>query len=369
MSNLSSVHFNKSNSEFYKSLIKKVNHYFKENGISRYGNWKMVIKTIFMFLLYFTPYFFILSGFIQSTWIVLGMYALMGAGAAGIGLSVMHDANHGSYSRNKKINKLMSWSMNLLGGGRMNWKIQHNVLHHSFTNIHGLDEDIDPKGILRFSPHAKYHRFHRFQFIYSWFFYSLMTLSWILAKDYSQLVKYQKLGLLKVQKTNLKKEMTILIITKLVYLSYTVLIPILLASISWPLAIGGFIVMHLVTGFSLAIIFQPAHVVPNTEFPVSDEAGNMKNNWAIHQLFTTTNFAEKSRVFSWFVGGLNFQIEHHLFPNVCHIHYKKISKIVKKTAEEFKLPYYSQPTFIHALWAHGKMLWQLGQPQRVAVMN
>jgi linoleoyl-CoA desaturase len=119
--------------------------------------------------------------------------------------------------------------------------------------------------------------------------------------------------------------------------------------------------MHYIAGFILAIIFQPAHVIDGTEYPEPDADGNLENNWAVHQLHTTTNFANKSRIFSWYVGGLNFQVEHHLFPNVCHVHYRKISSIVRQTAEEFGLPYKSEPTFVGALAGHTKLLKELGR--------
>jgi linoleoyl-CoA desaturase len=119
--------------------------------------------------------------------------------------------------------------------------------------------------------------------------------------------------------------------------------------------------MHYITGFILAVIFQPAHVIEGTEYPVPDDKGNMENNWAIHQLHTTTNFGHREKMFSWYVGGLNYQVEHHLFPNICHVHYRKIACIVKKTAEEFGLPYKSKDTFLQALIAHGRILKSLGQ--------
>jgi len=130
---------------------------------------------------------------------------------------------------------------------------------------------------------------------------------------------------------------------------------------AWWQVFIGFFAMHYVSGFILSVIFQPAHVIDGTDYPEPDAEGRLENNWAIHQLRTTTNFAQRSKIFSWYVGGLNLQVEHHLFPNVCHVHYRKISKIVKETAEEFQLPYKSYDTFAQAMVGHAKLLKELGQ--------
>jgi len=350
------------NSDFYRELNKAVNDYFKANGISRYGNASMVVKTVIMFLIYFAPFTLLFFDFGLGGWFVLLLYSFIGLGKSGIGLSVMHDANHNSYSKNKKVNKTLSYSMNIVGGSSINWKIQHNVLHHSYTNVDGHDEDIHTAPILRFSPHQKYYFIHRFQFIYGWFLYGFMTLSWILFKDYTQLIGYHKRGLVKAQKSTFGKEFTILMFTKIFYLGYVVVLPMIFGPAVWWMYLIGFFIMHYIAGFILAIIFQPAHVVEETAFPQQNQEGKLNDGWAEHQLRTTSNFAKDSRWFSWAVGGLNFQVEHHLFPNICHVHYPKISAIVKEMAEKYNLPYYSQPTFFDALSSHLRMLKKLGKP-------
>jgi linoleoyl-CoA desaturase len=125
--------------------------------------------------------------------------------------------------------------------------------------------------------------------------------------------------------------------------------------------------MQYIAGFLLAIIFQPAHVIDGTEYPEPDENDNLENSWAIHQMLTTTNFGNKSRWFSWYVGGLNFQIEHHLFPHVCHVHYRKIAGIVKETAAEFGVPYKSAATFVGALAGHARLLRELGRRDSISL--
>lgn len=356
----SPIRFSSAKAEFYSVLNQRVNEYFKTENLSRSGNAEMFIKTVFMFLLYLIPYVLMITGVVSNIWFMLLLCGVMGVGIGGIGLSVMHDANHGAYSSKPWLNTLLGLSLNVVGGNAFNWKVQHNVLHHTYTNIHDVDEDISPRGVLRLSPHGEWKSFHRFQHWYAWFFYGLMTLVWVLVKDYARIQKYQRDGLVRKQKTTIGTEWAILILSKATYAFYVFVVPALVLSLAWWQILVGFLVMHYIAGFILAVIFQPAHVIDGTDYPLPDDNGKMDNSWAIHQLYTTTNFANNSRFFSWYVGGLNFQVEHHLFPGVCHVHYRKIAKIVRHTAEEFGLPYKSERTFLDALRGHARLLKQLG---------
>jgi linoleoyl-CoA desaturase len=287
----------------------------------------------------------------------------MGFGAAGIGLSIMHDANHGSYSKNPTVNKWLSLTMNLLGGASSTWKIQHNILHHSYTNIYHYDEDIDPGLTMRFSPQAKRKKHQYFQHLYALILYGGLTFLWLLYQDFLQAVNYKKNGLDKKADQNFAKELIIMIITKTIYYVYVLIIPIIVLKDTvapWQFVVA-FFTMHFVAGIVLATVFQSAHVVEGTEFPKPDKDNNIETEWAIHQMHTTSNFAKKNLLLSWYLGGLNYQIEHHLFPTICHIHYRQISKIVMETAKEFKIPYLQHPTFIKAVYSHLKLMKKLGQ--------
>ena len=353
--------------EFFQELRKRVNDYFKENNKSKHANANMVIKTVFMLSLYFVPFLFILLNISENSWIILGLWILMGLGMAGIGLSIMHDANHGAYSKNKNVNKYLGYLINLVGGSAINWKIQHNVLHHSFTNIEGHDEDIDAGNLMRFSFAQKRHKMHRLQQIYAWFLYGLLTISWSIKKDFLQLERYKNKDLIKTQGISYNKAFIRLLLAKTFYLGYVIALPVIFSSQTLWLTLIFYFIMHFVCGFTLSTIFQAAHLVSETNFPEPNKEGKMENNWAIHQLYTTANFARKNLALSWYVGGLNYQIEHHLFPNICHVHYRKISKIVKSTALEFNLPYYSHRTFIGALISHGKLLTKLGKYDTLSI--
>lgn len=357
---ISTVKFNKLDQpEFFKELRKRVNKYFEENNISKKANFNMKFKTVFMICLYFVPFTLMITGVVSSFWPVLLMWVLMGFGMSGIGLSIMHDANHGAYSKSKIVNNTLGFLVNFLGAYHITWKVQHNVLHHSFTNIEGFDGDIQ-NPIMRFSPNQERKKFYRFQIFYAPFLYAIMTIYWFVSKDFERLVRYDKKNLIAGQGLSFNKALVHVIFNKTWYFALTVVLPLIMVELPWWQILLGFLFMHFICGIILALIFQPAHVIEETDFYVPDNNGNVENNWAIHQMRTTSNFAHKSVLFSWFIGGLNYQIEHHLFPNICHVHYKKISGIVKDTAKEFSVTYHQHKTFFGALKSHFTLLNQLG---------
>jgi linoleoyl-CoA desaturase len=351
---------------FYSTLHKRVDEYFKSNNIKKTGNTEMYIKTVFMFALFFVPYSILISNIAMPGWVSILLCVVVGLGTAGIGLSVMHDANHGSYSSIPWLNNLMSRTLNFVGGHYFNWQMQHNVLHHTYTNVDGHDEDIVPPFFLRFSPHAEWRKIHRGQAYYAWFFYGLLTLSWVTLKDFSQLIRFSKMGLLRQRKEKVGKHLTEMILTKIGYYMLMMVLPLLVTDYAWWQVLIGFFINHFTASLLLSLIFQTAHVMPDAEFPQPDEKGQMEHDWAVHQLYTTCNFAPKSKIFAWYAGGLNRQIEHHLFPSICHVHYEKIAPIVEQTAKEFGYPYNVERTFASAIVSHLKLLNEFGNPHKNA---
>lgn len=356
-----SVKFNATQNDFFTTLNRRVNAHFKTNGISRYANAAMVVKTIVMFSLYSIPYVLIVSGVTSNLFLFYILSAVMGTGLAGIGMSVMHDANHGAYSKTKWVNSVLGYSLNVVGGNAFNWKMQHNILHHTFTNVEGADEDIEPRGVMRFSPHTAWKPFHRFQFVYAWFFYGLLTFIWVVFKDYQRLLRYKRDGMLTKQKTTVGKQWLVLLSSKFAYYGYILLIPLIVLPFAWWHVVLGFFLMHFVAGFILAVIFQAAHIVEGTHYPLPDAAGNIHDTWAVHQLRTTANFAQDNKILSWYIGGLNYQVEHHLFSGICHVHYRALSGIVQATAEEFGHPYMAKETFAGAMASHLRILKAFGE--------
>lgn len=361
--------FSKNKVEFIAELRKEVKEYFENHKIQRFGNASIYAKTAFMLSLYLVPFVFILFGSITYVPLFIGAWFVMGVGMAGVGMVTMHDANHSSYSKNKGVNRWLANSLYLLGGYPPNWRYQHNTLHHGFTNVDGEDEDIAPPSFLRFSPHQPLKPVHKYQYLYAWFFYSLMTVSWITTKDFKRLAKYKKRNAILTNKNDYKQMLAEIWLSKVLYYAVFLILPIVFSPVSWYWVVTGFILMHMICGFILGIIFQTAHVVPSSEYPMPDENGKLDNNWAVHQLYTTSDFAPKSTVFSWFIGGLNYQIEHHLFPNISHVHYKKIAMLVQRNAEKHNIPYNSNKTFLSALWMHAKMLKQLGKKPYIESVN
>ena len=346
---------------FFPTLKKRVDQYFIDNKKSRYGNRTMVIKTIVLLSAYIVPYLAILI-FTPPIWVSLILWLLMGAGISGIGMSIMHDANHGAFSRNPSVNKWMGYTINLAGAGVMNWKYQHNILHHTYTNIADMDEDIKDRGVIKLSPHEHVHRLHKFQWFYAFFFYGILTLYWVVLKDFIQYYHFIRSGVNRQTKPENRQMLIGLVGMKLIYFSIFFAIPTLLFHIPFGQILVGFLVMHFAAGLVLTVIFQLAHSVESAKHPLPNEHGIIAQDWAIHQLETTVNFSPRNKWLSWYIGGLNFQIEHHLFPKVCHVHYPKLAPIVKETAREFGLTYLENRSFFGALKSHIASLKRFGAP-------
>ena len=239
------------------------------------------------------------------------------------------------------------------------WKITHNVIHHTYTNIEGLDEDLTVSPLLRLSPSAPRKPMHRFQHLYAFGAYSMSTLFWVFVKDYKYFLQ-RDLGPYK-NKKHPPAEIATLVITKLVYYAWALALPLWLLPIPWWQVLIGFVVVHLTAGLILGVVFQLAHVVEGTDYPAPDPEGVMENAWLVHEMATTSNFGRRNRLLCWYVGGLNFQVEHHLFPRTCSVHYPAISPIVEEVAREYGVPYNAQPTLSAAIASHYRMLKRLGQ--------
>lgn len=347
--------------DFYNELRVKVKDYLSSNNLRKDGSFGILAKSLFMLVLYILPYFLMVLGVATSTLGLIICWLAMGIGMAGVGMGMMHDANHGSLSKSSKLNSILSESVYLVGGFPPNWKYQHNVMHHGYTNIDGFDEDISSIGLLRFSPHQPIKKIHKFQYLYAWLFYGLMTISWITSKDFLQLSRYTKNQVILGKTRSTFKLFRNLTIGKLLYYFAFLVVPMLTINISWYWIVALFLFMHFTCGLVLSVVFQTAHVMPTSAYDKSNANGETERHWAVHQLYNTTNYAPKSRILSWFIGGLNYQVEHHLFPNISHVHYRKISHLVSETAKKYELPYYVQKNFFRAIYSHVVMLKRLGQ--------
>jgi linoleoyl-CoA desaturase len=342
---------------FHTELKKRIHTYFKETGKKATGNSLLYTKAIvlaiafvflYVHLVFYTP--LAVSAIIECV--------LLGGVVAAIGFNIMHDGAHGSFSSNKTVNALAAFSLNILGGNSFMWNVKHNVIHHAYTNIDGVDDDIDIQPWMRMSSTQPRYIIHRFQHIYFWFLYALLYILWVFVLDYQKYFK-GRIGRMPLKKMNLTDHV-IFWGFKLLNLVLYVGLPIYIVGfVSW---LTGFLIFTLIAGFIISVVFQLAHTVEHTQFPVPHEdTGRLEDEWAIHQLKTTANFAPKSKLLSWYVGGLNFQIEHHLFPKISHIHYPHISKIIKQTCKEFGVEYIEYPKMRYAVASHIAFLKQMGR--------
>lgn len=336
----------------------RVEQYFKEAGKSPNANGLMWTKVVVFLGGFFSLYALILSNAF-SVPVMLPMAIFLGIFSAFVGFNICHDAIHGSFSSNKSVNSIFSHIFHLLGASPYVWAITHNAVHHTYTNIPGHDEDIDvAPGLIRISDEGKINKIQRFQHWYAFPLYSLASLSWAFRKDYKKFFQ-AKIGQIAIKHP--KIEYFNLFFYKGLYYFLFLVLPLLVLSITWWQLIIGFLAMHLAQGLTMGLVFQLAHVVEGTDYPVPNSAGTIEEAWAEHQMRTTANFASGSLLASFLLGGLNRQIEHHLFPKVCHVHYGKISQIVKQTAAEFNIPYIENPTFFGALKSHYLTLRRFGR--------
>jgi linoleoyl-CoA desaturase len=344
---------------FFQRLREVTDAYFQETGRRRTGDHRLYLKTsvlwttlvaLYVLLVFFTP---------SSAWVSVPLCMLLGINVAAIGFNVMHDGAHGSYSRRNWVNQTMGFSLNMLGGNMWLWKQKHNVNHHTFTNVEGVDDDIDIRPWLRVHPGQPRHWFHRFQHIYALLLYGLTYFFWIYYQDLQKYFRGRVTQTSPLPKMHLTEHL-IFWASKVVYVSIFVVLPMFFAGVVHTLV--GYAIMVFVTGVFIAVVFQLAHVVEHSDFvmPTSLPEGRLQAEWAVHQVSTTANFATSNRLWNWLFGGLNFQIEHHLFPRISHVHYPALSERLKKVCAEFGVPYREFPSLRSAVLSHLAYLRQVG---------
>ena len=356
---MSKIKFDNSSRTFFQSVKNSVDEYFSNNQLRKTGNWKLYAKALILIPFSISLYFYMILG---DYGVIIGIFLsiLLALSLVCIAFNVMHDACHGSYSGKKWVNELMGFSMNALGSNAFIWKIKHNIIHHTYTNIDGVDDDLSNGPLLRLCPTQKWRPIHRYQFLYMFILYSVSTLAWMLGSDFYKYFS-KKIHNTPISKIDLK-EHVIFWFSKLFYIFFYAAVPIYF--VGWQAWLVGFLILHATMGLILSIVFQLAHVVEKTSFEVAEQ--NQKTiayEWAVHEIKTTADFAPQNSVISWFVGGLNFQIEHHLFPNISHVHYPALSKIVRKQCELFGLPYNYYRSLTQAVSSHVRLMKKLGRSQ------
>jgi linoleoyl-CoA desaturase len=355
---MSKITFSNTNNGFYHSLKSAVDEYFTKNHIKKTGDWRLFSKTIILVSSALILYGLLMLAPLNS-WQGLLCCVLLGGTLASIGFSVMHDANHGSYSTNPKLNDFLGLSLNAMGANSYFWKQKHNIIHHTYTNVDGIDDDIAKSPIIRHCESQKWVPAHKIQYIYLLPVYSLSTIFWIYIMDFTKYFS-RKIFTTDAWKMTTKNHI-VFWTTKIFYVIFYIVLPIMVwGFLPWLI---GYFVLNMVMGLVLSLVFQLAHVVENTEFEhvALDATKHLETPWAEFQMRTTANFAMGNKVISWFVGGLNYQIEHHLFPRISHVHYPAISKIVMEKAKEFNVPYNKYDTMSEAVASHFRVMKQLGK--------
>ncbi|MCP4172922.1 MAG: acyl-CoA desaturase [Fuerstiella sp.] len=340
------------------ALRERVDAYFVEAKLSKRDNLGMYVKTVVILVWLTVSYAGLV--FWAATWPqALVLSVSLGFAMSAVGFNIMHDGGHGAYSRFPLVNRMMAFTLDILGGSSHFWKKKHNVIHHSYTNVTGIDDDIDVGPFGRLSPHQRRFGFHRFQHVYLWFLYGLITFKWQFYDDVAGLIA-GRIGDMKMPPVK-AWDLSVLLAGKLVFLTVAFGLPLYLHA--WQHVVLWYFVATFVEGVVMSVVFQLAHCVEHAEFHQPDEDSmRIENSWAVHQVTTTVDFAQGSRLVSWFTGGLNFQVEHHLFPQICHLHYPALARIVEQTAAEFGVPYHSHPTMRSAVKSHFLWLRRMGRP-------
>jgi linoleoyl-CoA desaturase len=350
------VTFNNKNKVFFNTLKASVDKYFEDNNLKKTGNWRLYLKTAILIPAVVVIYLMLL--FVPMHWAIdVSLCVVLGISMASIGFNVMHDACHGSFSTRSWVNEVFGLTHNFLGGNAFLWKLKHNIVHHTYTNVDGIDDDINNMPFMRECSTQPWKPMHKFQSYYMFVLYGFTSL-FMFFMDY---IKYftRKVYTTPITKMD-PKDHILFWIGKLFFIAIYIIIPIF--AVGWQNWIVGFVLVQFSLGLTIALVFQLAHVVEHAEFESAGiEPKKIENEWAIHQVKTTANFAAKNKIVTWMVGGLNYQIEHHLFPRISHIHYPALSKIVQETCQKFDLRYNYFPTTRSAIASHFRFMKEMGQ--------
>lgn len=338
---------------FFSTLKERVDQYFIDRRTERTGNIRLYLKSVVQVLMALSLYSILVFASIPI-WCAILLAIMLGINLAILGFNIMHEGGHQSFSKHGWLNSVAGYFLNALGGNIYFWKVKHNVNHHTFTNIEGADSDIDVQPFMRLHPNQTQYTLHRYQHIYWVVLYGVSYLAWVFYEDFLKYFRGKVADHMKPMNLSVSEHI-IFWTTKILYVLVYVAIPVYM--LGWMEALIGFLIVTFVCGLFISIVFQLAHVVEVNDFPTGKK---IEMEWAIHQVSTTSNFATSSKVLFWMLGGLNFQIEHHLFPKVSHIHYPQISRLVKKTCEEFNVAYHEYTSMAHAVVSHLRYLRRMG---------
>src|SRR6266849_2486875 len=347
-----------SDAAFHGELKRRVEEYFGRIGLSPRDSLRMYLKTAAM-LLWFGASYALLVFAATSWWHGMLLSFSLALAMAGIGFTVQHDANHGAYSRKGAINHLMGMTLDLLGASSYVWRWKHNVFHHSYPNLSGADDDIDLGPFGSPSPAQPRYRIHRYQQFSLWALYGLLGPKWHFVDDFKNVIQ-ARIARNRVPRPRGWRLLEMLG-GKALFFSLALVVPALFHR--WWVVLLFYAITAFVVGLTLSVVFQLAHCVEEADFPqLLPGTDQVPSAWAVHQVQTTVDFAPRNRLLTWYLGGLNFQIEHHLFPKICHVHYPRLSVIVRAVCAEFGVRYAAHDRLLGAVCSHWRWLRRMGAP-------
>ncbi|MGA3131291.1 MAG: acyl-CoA desaturase [Terracidiphilus sp.] len=341
-------------SSFPKVLRRRLDNFFTDQKISPKANRSMWLK-IAVGLSVLLGSWVAIYTLRPDSWRFVALYLLSGLAQTFLLLNIAHDSNHNAISTVPAVNKLLNYVFDVCGISSYMWRILHHRGHHSCINLQGEDDALTGRGIFRFTPHEPRTRMHRFQHIYALFFYALFSLDYIFIRDFEAFF-FPSHDYLKGARHRLR-EYTILFAGKALYVTYMLVLPVIVLGKPLLVVALAFVLVHLIIGLTVSLVFQTSHTVDSTHFP---SARGEFDSSVYHIFATTADYATENPLVAWLTGGLNHHITHHLCPAVCHTHYAPLTRIVKQTAEEFGVPYRQHPTMTRAIVHHLILLKQLG---------
>jgi linoleoyl-CoA desaturase len=346
------------NNDFHIELRRRVDEFFLRTGRWQRDCLRMYLKTAIIVTCFAVTYA-LLVFVVQSMWLAVPLAVFLGGAASGIGLNIQHDGGHKAYSKHPWINAMSAMALDVIGGSSYLWRWKHAVFHHTYSNINGHDTDIDLGVLARQSPHQKRYAFHRWQHLYIWILYGFMVLRWHFFGDFRDAITGRISGGPRFPRPK-GWDLAIFFAGKVVFFALALVVPMLFHPI---LAVAlCYVITASVMGILMSVVFQLAHCVEEADFPQPRETGQIENAWAIHQVETTVNFARRNRVACWLFGGLNFQVEHHLLPRICHVNYPAITNLVEQTCREYGVKYTAHRSICAGLVSHYRWLRRMGKP-------
>ena len=340
--------------EFHAALERRMRAHFAALGHGPAERTGMVLKTGII-LAWFALSYGLLMFRAEHAWQAAVCAVSLGLSIAGIGFSVMHDGSHGAYPLGRAGNAVSALCLDFIGGSSYVWRWKHTVFHHSHPNVVGSDADIDISPFCRIAPAQPLRPAHRFQHLYIWFLYAFLALKWHFVDDFKDVLR----GRIADQPFPRPRgrELAGFLLGKAAFYGWAVVWPLLVHP--WWKVLLWHVVVSATVGVVMALIFQLAHVVEDVRFG-GGEAPVAPLEWSAHQVASSRDFAPRNRLINWYVGGLNFQIEHHLFPRVSHVHLAGLAPMVEATCLEFGVPYRVHRTLGAALASHARWVRRMG---------